>query len=132
VRIELDETLPAGLVPLLAALGHEVDTVPGEDDVVWRAAQTDGRFLGTQDLDFSDTRKYAPVPHGLLLVRLPQPGRLALQECVASRFGPNGRNIGRLRRDRDDPEGAGQQARVSARTHDRPGATMPPSVRHDD
>jgi predicted nuclease of predicted toxin-antitoxin system len=58
VRIKLDENLPAGLVPLLAALGHEVDTVPAEgiggedDDVVWRAAQADGRFLVTQDLDF--------------------------------------------------------------------------------
>jgi hypothetical protein len=69
VRIKLDENLPAGLVPLLAALGHEVDTVPaegigGEDDgVVWRAAQADGRFLVTQDLDFSDARKYAPGTH---------------------------------------------------------------------
>ena len=30
MRIKLDENLPAGLVPLLAALGHEVDTVPAE------------------------------------------------------------------------------------------------------
>ena len=75
MRIKLDENLPAGLVPLLAALGHEVDTVPAEgsggenDDVVWRTAQADGRFLVTQDLDFSDARKYAPGTHnGLLLV----------------------------------------------------------------
>jgi predicted nuclease of predicted toxin-antitoxin system len=93
VRIKLDENLPAGLVPLLAAFGHEVDTVPAEgiagedDDVVWRAAQADGRFLVTQDLDFSDARKYAPgTHHGLLLVRLPQPGRTALQDRVASLF----------------------------------------------
>ena len=93
MRIKLDENLPAGLVALLTALGHEVDTVPAEgiggedDDVVWRAAQADGRFLVTQDLDFSDTRKYAPGTHcGLLLVRLPQPGRIALQERVASVF----------------------------------------------
>lgn len=37
VRIKLDENLPAGLVPLLIDLGHEVDTLPaegidGEDD----------------------------------------------------------------------------------------------------
>jgi predicted nuclease of predicted toxin-antitoxin system len=93
VRIKLDENLPAGLVPLLAALGHEVDTVPAEglggqdDDVVWRAAQADRRFLVTQDLDFSDARKYAPgTHHGLLLVRLPQPGRIALQDRVARLF----------------------------------------------
>jgi predicted nuclease of predicted toxin-antitoxin system len=75
VRIKLDENLPAGLEPLLAALGHDVATVPAEgiggedDDVVWRAAPADGRFLVTQDLDFSDARKYAPgTHHGLLLV----------------------------------------------------------------
>ena len=93
MRITLDENLPAGLVPLLIALGHEVDTVPaegigGEDgDVVWHAAQADRRFLVTQDLDFSDARKYAPgTHHGLLLVRLPQPGRIALLERVAALF----------------------------------------------
>ena len=93
MRIKLDENLPAGLVPLLAALGHEVDTVTVEgiggedDDVVWRAAQADGRFLVTQDLDFSDSRRYAPgTHHGLLLVRLPQPGRIALQDRIASLF----------------------------------------------
>jgi predicted nuclease of predicted toxin-antitoxin system len=93
VKIKLDENLPAGLVPLLAALGHDVDTVPAEgiggedDDIVWRAAQAAGRFLVTQDLDFSDARRYAPgTHHGLLLVRLPQPGRIALQDRVTSLF----------------------------------------------
>jgi predicted nuclease of predicted toxin-antitoxin system len=93
VKVKLDENLPAGLVSVLVALGHEVDTVPAEgiagkdDDVVWRAAQTTGRFLVTQDLDFSDIRKYAPgTHHGLLLVRLPQPGRSALLDRVAALF----------------------------------------------
>jgi predicted nuclease of predicted toxin-antitoxin system len=93
VRIKLDENLPAGLVSLLTALGHDVDTVPAEgiggeeDEVVWRTAQADGRFLITQDLDFSDARTYAPgTHHGLLLVRLPQPGRVALLERVATVF----------------------------------------------
>lgn len=97
MRIKLDENLPAGLVPLLTALGHDVDTVLAEeiggedDDVVWRAAQRDRRFLVTQDLDFSDARKYTPgTHHGLLLVRLPQPGRIALQERVASLFRTEG------------------------------------------
>jgi predicted nuclease of predicted toxin-antitoxin system len=36
------------------------------------AAQAEGRFLVTQDLDFSDTRKFAPgAHHGILLMRLP-------------------------------------------------------------
>jgi predicted nuclease of predicted toxin-antitoxin system len=93
VKVKLDENLPYQLVPLLRDLGHDVDTVRDEriagrdDDVVWAAAQTAGRFLVTQDLDFSDARKYAPgTHHGLLLVRLPQPGRLALTERVAALF----------------------------------------------
>lgn len=41
----------------------------------------------TQDLDFSDARKYAPgTHHGLLLVRLEQPGREALFERVRTIF----------------------------------------------
>lgn len=93
MNIKLDENLPHQLVQLLTDLGHDVDTVPDEhiagrdDDVVWAAAQTAGRFLVTQDLDFSDARKYAPGTHqGLLLVRLPQPGRSALVERVSTLF----------------------------------------------
>ena len=93
MNIKLDENLPHQLVQLLTDLGHDVDTVPDEhvagrdDDVVWATAQTAGRFLVTQDLDFSDARKYAPgTHHGLLLVRLPQPGRSALAERVSTLF----------------------------------------------
>jgi hypothetical protein len=92
VKIKLDENLPHRLVPL-TQLGHDVDTVPDEqlagrdDSVVWEAAQTHGRFFITQDLDFSDARKYVPgAHHGLLLVRLPQPGRTALFERVRTFF----------------------------------------------
>ena len=93
MRIKLDENLPTRLVSVLADLGHDVDTVPteriaGKDDaVVWQAAQAGHRFLVTQDLDFSDVRKYTPgTHHGLLLVRLPQPGRAALFEKIATLF----------------------------------------------
>jgi predicted nuclease of predicted toxin-antitoxin system len=93
VKLKLDENLPRRLVDFLATLGHDVDTVPEErlagrdDGVVWNAAQEAGRFLITQDLDFSDARKYAPgTHHGLLLVRLNQPGREALFERVSSLF----------------------------------------------
>jgi predicted nuclease of predicted toxin-antitoxin system len=82
MRIKLDENLPYGLVVELSALGHGVDTVPQEgltgqaDDAVWSAAQLSQRFLITQDLDFSDIRKFTPgTHHGLLLVRLQQAGR---------------------------------------------------------
>lgn len=93
MRLKLDENLPVSLVTTLAALGHDVDTVPDEriagcdDAVVWQYAQSGSRFLVTQDLDFSDIRRYAPGTHsGVLLVRLPQPGRAALSERVAALF----------------------------------------------
>jgi len=57
------------------------------DPAVWKAAQTIDRFLITQDLDFSDIRRYAPgTHHGLLLVRLRVPGRRALTERVRALF----------------------------------------------
>ena len=68
LEIKLDENLPTALVHLLTNLGHDVDTVPdegvaGQDDtVVLRAAQDAGRFLITQDLDFSDARRSHPAP----------------------------------------------------------------------
>jgi predicted nuclease of predicted toxin-antitoxin system len=62
----------------LAVLGFDVDTVLDEglsghaDDSVWAAAQREQRFLVTQDLDFSDSRRFAPRTHaGILIVRLP-------------------------------------------------------------
>jgi hypothetical protein len=93
VKIKLDENLPSQLVPFLTDLGHDVDTVPDEhvagqdDESVWAATQAAGRFLVTQDLDFSDVRRYSPgTHHGLLLVRLPQPGRSALLERIGGLF----------------------------------------------
>jgi predicted nuclease of predicted toxin-antitoxin system len=93
VRIKLDENLPLRIVRLLATLGHETDTVPqeglsGQDDShVWQAAQRAGRFFITQDLDFSDVRRFVPgAHHGLLLVRLRDPGRNALLKRLRSLF----------------------------------------------
>ena len=93
MKIKLDENLPYRLVQFLTDLGHDIDTVPDEhlagqdDERVWSAVQTAGRFLVTQDLDFSDARRYAPgTHHGLLLVRLPQPGRSALVERIGGLF----------------------------------------------
>jgi predicted nuclease of predicted toxin-antitoxin system len=93
VNIKLDENLPDSLVSPLKALGHDVDTVPSEhlagrdDNEVWQAAQAADRFLITQDLDFSDVRRFTPGTHaGLLLVRLAQPGRKALAARVALLF----------------------------------------------
>ena len=76
MTIELDENLPDRLVSALTGLGHHVDTVYAErmngriDADVWNVTQTARRFFITQDLDFSDIRRYTPGTHaGLLLVR---------------------------------------------------------------
>jgi predicted nuclease of predicted toxin-antitoxin system len=93
VRIKLDENLPASLVEDLRLLGHDVDTVPLEglagkvDSAIWSACQRDRRLLVTQDLDFSDIRKYAPgTHHGLVLVRLAVPSRKNLLERLRAAF----------------------------------------------
>jgi predicted nuclease of predicted toxin-antitoxin system len=108
VNIKLDENLPERLISELQALGHNVDTVrseqlAGRDDAdVWQAAQSAGRFLITQDLDFSDLRTYTPGTHaGLLLVRLARPGRNALVARDVQQFlagEPAGRPIHQRRR----------------------------------
>lgn len=93
MRIKLDENLPWRLARVLAGMGHDADSVESEgltgspDSVVWPAAQDDARFLVTQDLDFSDARKYAPGTHeGLLVVRLHEPGRDALFQRIKGLF----------------------------------------------
>ena len=93
MKIKLDENLPARLVAILNKLGHQTDTVISEnlsgenDDKVWLAAQNAGRFLITQDLDFSDIRQFTPgTHHGILLIRLREPGRQALLHRVEQLF----------------------------------------------
>ena len=93
MKIKLDENMPATLSAVLAARGHDTDTVTDEglagrpDTDVWEAAQRDDRFLITQDLDFSDARRFRPGTHsGLLLVRLSNPSRTHLIERVSAVF----------------------------------------------
>lgn len=93
MKLKLDESLPESLVSALSALGHDVDNVRLEglvgqcDPNVWRAAQEEGRFLVTQDLDFSDVRQFQPGTHqGLMLVRLRVPGRCALAVRIVDAF----------------------------------------------
>jgi len=77
MKIKLDENLPLQLASVLRSLGHDVHTTQDEslvgqpDDKIWEATQRESRFLITQDLDFSDLRKFAPGSHhGILLLRL--------------------------------------------------------------
>ncbi|HEY6253313.1 MAG TPA: DUF5615 family PIN-like protein [Candidatus Angelobacter sp.] len=93
MKIKLDENLPASLASTLSGLGHDVHTSIDEglaghqDDQIWEAAQHEERFLLTQDLDFSDARRFVPGTHcGILLIRLHSPGRLALLERMREIF----------------------------------------------
>lgn len=93
MKIKLDENLPVSLADLLADFGHDVHTTQSEgltgcdDDTVWQAAQDEDRFLITQDLDFSDLRRFVPGRHaGILILRLREPGKLALLGQVEALF----------------------------------------------
>jgi len=93
MKIKLDENLPLRLAALLKELGHDVHTVHEErlvglsDNEIWEAVQRESRFLITQDLDFSDLRRFAPGSHhGILLVRLHSPNRRNLVERVVEIF----------------------------------------------
>jgi predicted nuclease of predicted toxin-antitoxin system len=93
MRIKLDENIPDGLSIKLATLGHEVDTVVKEgmigspDPFVWEQTQRAKRFFITQDLDFSDVRRFEPGTHeGILLVRLTNPSRRAISLYIEKLF----------------------------------------------
>ena len=93
MKIKVDENLPQNLAEGLTALGHDVKSVYDEnlsgcaDDELWKAVQVEKRFLITQDLDFSDIRKFAPGTHaGVLLIRLRNPSRAKLFGRVCELF----------------------------------------------
>lgn len=93
MRIKLDENLPVRLSVVLRTLQHDVQTVADEnltgccDQELWEATQGDSRFLITQDLDFSDVRRFTPgTHHGVLLVRLRWPDRESLIRRVGEIF----------------------------------------------
>ena len=93
MRIKLDENIAASAAVRLIALGHDVHTVIEEqlgghaDAHVWTAAQSEERFLITQDLDFSDRRRFAPGSHaGVLLIRLPDAEQWRISDYLAAWF----------------------------------------------
>ncbi|MBI1740486.1 MAG: DUF5615 family PIN-like protein [Candidatus Koribacter versatilis] len=69
MKAKLDENLPLQIAPCLRNLGHDVQTTKDEglsgcnDFDLWTAAQSEGRTLITQDMDFSDSRRFAPGTH---------------------------------------------------------------------
>ena len=93
MKIKLDENLPVHLAAILINLRHDVHTIAEENlsgksgREVREAAQQDERFLITQDLDFSDLRRFAPGTHsGILLVRLHSPDRESLIRRISEVF----------------------------------------------
>jgi predicted nuclease of predicted toxin-antitoxin system len=93
MKIKLDESLPSLLAPRLAAMSHDVHTVVEEGiagkpaPVVWQAAQSEGRFLVTQDMDFSNAQRLTPgTHHGVLLIRMHNTSWRAIVARVADLF----------------------------------------------
>lgn len=86
MKIKIDENLPTLLE---WPQGHDIDTVIQEglagknDETVFECARIERRLFITQDLDFSDIRKYLPGTHfGLVLIRLADPSRETLGACL--------------------------------------------------
>jgi predicted nuclease of predicted toxin-antitoxin system len=93
MKAKLDENLPLQIASRLRELGHDVHTTQQEnlsgcnDSELWEQAQQEGRTLITQDLDFSDSRRFTPgTHHGVVLVRLHSPSRLRLLERLEEAF----------------------------------------------
>ena len=93
MKLKLDENLPDTLSNILTEMNHDVETVLSEklkgkrDEDVWRAAQKEGRFFITQDLDFSDIRNFQPGNHyGILIIRLSNPSRTELIRKISGVF----------------------------------------------
>jgi len=81
MRIKADEDLPRAAVEMLRERGYEAVSVVDQemggykDAALWRAVQTEDRFLVTADKGFADIRSYAPGTHaGVLLLRPDEDG----------------------------------------------------------
>jgi predicted nuclease of predicted toxin-antitoxin system len=87
MKLKLDENIPGELAELLILQRHDAHTVQGElltgrdDATVFAAAVAEGRMLVTQDLDFSDIRRFKPGTHpGIVLIRMHDPSRRKVVE----------------------------------------------------
>ncbi len=95
MKIKLDENLPRSAKPVLAAAGHDVDSVEDEglagadDPTVSEAATAAERLIITLDRGFGDTQRYPPGSHaGILVLRVDDQSAASacatLTEVVAS------------------------------------------------
>jgi len=89
MKIKLDENFDVRLAPVLAADGHDVDTVRSEglagsgDDTVYATCHANGRVLITLDLDFSNPFRFPPEDtEGIIVVRPPRPTLSVVQATL--------------------------------------------------
>jgi predicted nuclease of predicted toxin-antitoxin system len=87
--VKLDENLSRTHAEFLRSRGYEADRVHDQglsgasDELVWQRVNTEGRFLITLDLDFSDVRRFPPGSHpGILLIRPRSKSRSAVLEVL--------------------------------------------------
>jgi predicted nuclease of predicted toxin-antitoxin system len=104
MKAKLDENLPLQIASRLRELGHDVHTTQQgnlsgcDDSKLLAESQIEGRTLITQDLDFSNSRRFTPgTHHGIVLIRLHSPSRLRLVERMQEAFQTepvvNGRDV---------------------------------------
>lgn len=90
MRFKIDENLHDDVADLLAADGHDVETVHSEglrgfDDTALEAhCRTENRALITLDLDFADLRAFAPAnTSGIIVLRLHDQSRRHVVSVVS-------------------------------------------------
>jgi predicted nuclease of predicted toxin-antitoxin system len=91
LRIKLDENIPVSAATIATQLGHDVDTVVGEnltgatDTEVLAAATQDGRLLITLDRGLGDIRSYPPgTPAGVVVLRVDSQDANSVADAVRS------------------------------------------------
>lgn len=94
MKVKLDENLPASLTAVLAARGHDADTVLSEgllgrdDPDVAAAAKAAERMLFTLDKGFGGIRAYPPGTHpGIVVLRLTDEPAATVRQAVTDLIG---------------------------------------------
>jgi len=87
--VKVDEDLPKATVQMLRGGGYEALSVTEQgmgrykDPALWRAVQSEERFLVTADKGFADIRFYPPGSHfGVLLLRPDEDGIRPILELL--------------------------------------------------
>lgn len=93
MKFKLDENLPAELLDVLQAQGHEADTVVDEylsgeaDRIILAAVRSEERVLLTLDKGIGDIRQFPPEAYfGIVLFRPSDTGRGAVFDFVRERL----------------------------------------------